>query len=61
MFDERGSASLYGGLGALPQCGPGTKPLVRGSGAMPPYEIMTFETPNLALFSQLFSVARNQQ
>ena len=32
------SASLYGGLGACPQWGPGAKPLVRGSGGRSPPE-----------------------
>ena len=35
-YGERGSASLYGGLGACPQWGPGAKPLVRGSGGPSP-------------------------
>ena len=37
-YGERGSASLYGGLGACPQWGPGAKPLVRGSGGRSPPE-----------------------
>jgi hypothetical protein len=46
----------YMGSGAVPQCGPGAKPLVWGQGAKPTEadEILTFETPTLALFLTCF-------
>ena len=52
IHGERGSASLYGGQGgeAVPPWGPG------GQGAKPPEadDILTFETPTLALFFTCF-------
>ena len=41
-YGERGSASLYGGLGACPQWGPGAKPLVRGQGDEVPLKLTRF-------------------
>ena len=41
-YGERGSASLYGGLGACPQWGPGALPLVRGSEGRSPPEADAF-------------------
>ena len=52
------AARAYMGVwGLCPQWGPGAKPLVRGSGGLRPPEaddIMTFETPTLALFFTVF-------
>ena len=46
FYGERGSASLYGGLGAEPPLGSRGK--APGQGAKPPEadDILTFETPN---------------